>query len=1370
MMLDTADNKIFFPRFYDIDTCCSYDNSGQLKFDVDIEMEQGYWNTSSSRLWTRIRDLMHNDIVTTYNNMRQNGVSYENMMKYIYDEQIAKISQTYYNKDYDIKYAPFADSYIGMAHGDTYEHVKRWLTQRFRFVDTLFDYAPSYNNDVLTIRANTTELMTLEIETYTPVYQHLSWYNGQMDKKKIDGKVSVEFSGTAQAATDQEVLIYGGSNVKSIKGITSMNPNRMLIGSATKLVEIDAHDCPLLADINANKANLSPHEYLNKVNLSNCPLLEGNLRLNNSPLIQEVNMRGTNITDINFPTSLRNLKVLRLSDNMSNISYSNLGLLDTIEFGNNIQFISLKNMPNLNTISYNNCENLVTLILEDIKANPSGIISSANNLKNIRLINIDVTTNVNIIKRLMLIKGLDENGIETNIGNSVTGIITLTECSQELEEEFKETFPKVTFKVLEYVDTYTVTFVNGDGDVIGTDKVLKGGEAIYLGDTPTKSPIDQYEYIWDGWDKVLRPINGDVTITATFIAKTRIYTIRFINSITQEVLSTQNLEYGTKPTPPSLPTGENTWSPYVSKVTQSVDYMSAYVPYPEDLSIFTFTSTTYEDDTAYICTLNTATTTPNLLIIPFEYNGCRVIEYKGNSNFSFSYVGNTVGVYIPESIVTLGDYAFYNFSGLTEIDIPESVTKLGTSAFGYTSIISINTKNVASMGSSAFVNCSSLIYATLPKATLYQKAFANCSNLKYVILGCKESPVTSLYTSTSVSYTPFYYCSNLRSVVTITSDGEKIVANNYIGSTSSSSGDGIYVSSPIIRATSENAQFKILEDGTVYIIHDTYASLVSLSTTATTVDSSIDDLPITILERHACSRCSSLTSVNLPNIHTIGDYSFNYCTSLTSVNLPNALTMGEHSFYYCSSLTSVNLPNVTDGGRYCFYRCSSLTSINLPNLLTLDFYFFEYCSELIYAYLPKVTEIPNWSFSNCSKLRWVIVGSEEYPFTKIEGTSSSSSSSYPFYNSGVIGIIMCTENGLPDDITLDGYFISGANSKDDYRLQYTSKNVHFENIDNALYIIFSDEARLAIANITSTSFTEYSILENINNIPVTMLERDCFKDCSDLLTLKIPSTITKLTSRVFYNCTKLEEIDFSECSNIKISNAYRMFYNCNNLTSLDLSNFDTSNVTDMSSMFYNCSSLTSLDLSGFDTSNVTNMTSMFSNCSSLTSLELSGFDTLNVTNMTSMFYGCNKLTFLELSEFDTSNVTNMGSMFYSCNKLTSLDLSGFNTSNVTNMDSMFYNCSGLTSLDLSGFDTSNVTNMGSMFRGCSKLTSLDSMQNISVALILSYTILDATSLLDVINNLATVATSQTLTLGSTLLAKLTEDQIAIATNKGWTVA
>ena len=42
-------------------------------------------------------------------------------------------------------------------------------------------------------------------------------------------------------------------------------------------------------------------------------------------------------------------------------------------------------------------------------------------------------------------------------------------------------------------------------------------------------------------------------------------------------------------------------------------------------------------------------------------------------------------------------------------------------------------------------------------------------------------------------------------------------------------------------------------------------------------------------------------------------------------------------------------------------------------------------------------------------------------------------------------------------------------------------------------------------------------------------------------------------------------------------------------------------------------------------------------------------------------------------------------------------------------------------------------------------------------------------LLRFINNLAEATTTQTLTLGTTNLAKLSEDQIAIATNKGWTV-
>lgn len=434
MMLDTWDNKIFMPRFYDCDTICSYDNSGQLKFDVDIEMAQGYWNTSSSRLWTRIRDLMHDELVAKYNNMRQNGLSYESLMECFYDEQIAKIPQKYYNMDYDVKYGPFADSYIGMANGDTYEHLKRWLQQRLRFVDTLYDYAPSYNNDVLTIRANTTEPMTLEIETYTPVYQHLSWYNNQMDKKKIDGKTSVSFTGTAMAATDQEVLIYGGSNIKSIKGISSMNPNRMLIGSATRLIELDAPNCPLLADINANKANLAPHLYLNRVNLSGCPLLGGNLIVNQSPLVREIDIRGTAITGLNLPPSLRNLEILKLPAAISNLVLNDAGQLHTLEFeeGGTLQSVSMTNCNALTNVTNFNLEDATSVTLNNS-------YNTVNELYFSKATNLSVS-NMSNLERLVYTPNAEHEVFDkTNVDNALNYTISTFNCPKL--NEFVTTAP-----------------------------------------------------------------------------------------------------------------------------------------------------------------------------------------------------------------------------------------------------------------------------------------------------------------------------------------------------------------------------------------------------------------------------------------------------------------------------------------------------------------------------------------------------------------------------------------------------------------------------------------------------------------------------------------------------------------------------------------------------------------------------------------------------------------------------------------------------------------------------------------------------------------------------------------------------------------
>ena len=280
---------------------------------------------------------------------------------------------------------------------------------------------------------------------------------------------------------------------------------------------------------------------------------------------------------------------------------------------------------------------------------------------------------------------------------------------------------------------------------------------------------------------------------------------------------------------------------------------------------------------------------------------------------------------------------------------------------------------------------------------------------------------------------------------------------------------------------------------------------------------------------------------------------------------------------------------------------------------------------------------------------------------------------------------------------------------------------------------------------------------------------------------------------MFYNGARLDEFDkiLGLCKNM--TNATYMF-NSTGLTSLDVSNFDTSKVTNMERMFSANMNLTSLDVSNFNTSNVTTMKNMFSACSGLTSLDVSNFDTSKVTDMYQMFYSCNKLTSLNVSSFNTSNVTNMRQMFYNCDKLPSLDVSNFDTSKVTETAQMFNSCSSLTSLDVSNFDMCSVINATNMF-GTPNLINLTSFKNLgkgytrNLANTSDYTFslekcksLSHESLMDVINNglydlnitydVANGGTlyTQKLELGSKNMGKLTAEEIAIATNKGWSVS
>lgn len=98
---------------------------------------------------------------------------------------------------------------------------------------------------------------------------------------------------------------------------------------------------------------------------------------------------------------------------------------------------------------------------------------------------------------------------------------------------------------------------------------------------------------------------------------------------------------------------------------------------------------------------------------------------------------------------------------------------------------------------------------------------------------------------------------------------------------------------------------------------------VSLTITGTT------SIPITWLYEN-----SSLKSISLPDVTTIGKAAFYACDQLTSVDCPSLTKIGSGAFTNCSALTSLSFPNVTQVDQKAFANCSSLSVLSFGKVIT----------------------------------------------------------------------------------------------------------------------------------------------------------------------------------------------------------------------------------------------------------------------------------------------------------------------------------------------------------------------------------------------------------------------------------------------------
>ena len=334
----------------------------------------------------------------------------------------------------------------------------------------------------------------------------------------------------------------------------------------------------------------------------------------------------------------------------------------------------------------------------------------------------------------------------------------------------------------------------------------------------------------------------------------------------------------------------------------------------------------------------------------------------------------------PSTIETIGDYAFYGCSSITEINLPGTLTYIGVSAFEKcTSLQSITLpKSLKVIREYAFRNCANfdnwgnfiggglesvvfedgVDFYTNDVYCFYNNVFWGCSNLSKVTLTSNTPGRFVIPAGT------FGYCSKLRSIKFPPNTG-KIEQMAFYRSGLDTLDltnitwkdtfylDGYYTFAACENLTTVKAKGKVRFDG-LYTFQDCTA-LKTVTFTGEGNDYTIMNPDIfkrcyeleTVSFYHLkgngqdndmdsvftdCKKLVSVTSVCPPEISKIGYSCFDGCESLTTLTLPEqAFAINETAFRNCKSLTSLELADLTSIDTKAFTGCTALTSITFTN-------------------------------------------------------------------------------------------------------------------------------------------------------------------------------------------------------------------------------------------------------------------------------------------------------------------------------------------------------------------------------------------------------------------------------------------------------
>ena len=411
-------------------------------------------------------------------------------------------------------------------------------------------------------------------------------------------------------------------------------------------------------------------------------------------------------------------------------------------------------------------------------------------------------------------------------------------------------------------------------------------------------------------------------------------------------------------------------------------------------------------------------------------------------------------------------------------------------------------------------------------------------------------------------------------------------------------------------------------------------------------------------------------------VTSIADYGFGSNEDITEVTIPNTVTsIGEGAFYGCDGLTTITLPStLTTIGNSAFFQCSSLASFSVPgSVTTIGAQVFDYCSIPTFTFEASNKKITCNAVIPCTDHLFLYrdVNREGYELT-----------------TGAIKALTIGANVT----TINEYMFQGCNYLNSIDFSAATGLTSIE--DYAFYncgnYVPTEPGEDPVPNLTTI---------DLSNTKVTSIGEGAFRDCSELTTITLPSTLTTIGIYAFWNCSSLTS--FSVPGSVTTIGA-QVFDYC----SIPTFTFEASNTAVTCNAVIPCTDhlflYRDVDRGGYELTtgaikaltigaNVTTINeNMFQGCHYLSSIDFSA-----ATGLTSIgnyaFYSCGNHVpeqgedpVPNLTDIDLSNtkVTSIGEgAFNSCSKLETITL----PSTLESIgDWAFQDCHSLVSFSLPG--------------------------------------------------------------------------------------